>query len=98
MTAATKPSVFDAGLPVLDYDITATPPQDIYPQFRAAQQQAPIALGPVGPEVLSYELARTVLRDPPGSGIAGNSPVRPRHHVGSAVGPGDAQHPEHGRC
>ncbi|SEH71237.1 Cytochrome P450 [Mycolicibacterium rutilum] len=63
MTAATKPSVFDAGLPVLDYDITATP-QDIYPQFRAAQQQAPIALGPVGPEVLSYELARTVLRDP----------------------------------
>lgn len=60
---ATKPSVFDAGLPTLTYDITATP-QDIYPEFRAAQQQAPIALGPIGPEVLSYDLARTVLRDP----------------------------------
>ena len=64
MTLGTaKPSVFEAGLPVLTYDITDTP-QDIYPQFRAAQQVAPIALGPVGPEVLSYELARTVLRDP----------------------------------
>lgn len=58
-----KPSVFDAGLPTLDYDFTATP-QEIYPQFRAAQQVAPIALGPVGPEILSYELARTVLGDP----------------------------------
>ena len=58
-----KPSVFDAGLPILDYDFTATP-QEIYPQVLAAQQQAPIALGPIGPEVLSYELARTVLGDP----------------------------------
>lgn len=61
MTAA--PSVFEAGLPTLDYDFTATP-QEIYPQFRAAQQRAPIALGPVGPEVLTYGLARTVLGDP----------------------------------
>jgi cytochrome P450 len=60
---AAKPSVFDAGLPTLEYDVTATP-QQIYPQFRAAQQIAPIALGPIGPEVLSYDLARTVLRDP----------------------------------
>jgi cytochrome P450 len=60
---AAKPSVFDAGLPTLQYDFTATP-QEIYPQFLAAQQAAPIALGPIGPEVLSYELARTVLRDP----------------------------------
>src|SRR3954454_10919591 len=58
-----KPSVFDAGLPTLTYAVTDTP-QKIYPQFRAAQQVAPIALGPIGPEVLSYELARTVLRDP----------------------------------
>ncbi|HKV18471.1 MAG TPA: cytochrome P450 [Mycobacterium sp.] len=62
-TDTTNPSVFDAGLPVLSYDFTDTP-QDIYPQFHAAQQTAPIALGPIGPEVLSYELARTVLRDP----------------------------------
>ena len=64
MTVGTaKPSVFDADLPVLNYDVTDTP-QEIYPQFRAAQQVAPIALGPVGPEVISYELARTVLGDP----------------------------------
>jgi cytochrome P450 len=60
---AAKPSVFDAGLPTLEYDVTDTP-QEIYPQFRAAQEAAPIALGPIGPEVLSYDLARTVLRDP----------------------------------
>ena len=47
-----KPSVFDAGLPTLNYDFTETP-QDICPQFRAAQRAAPIALGPIGPEVLS---------------------------------------------
>jgi cytochrome P450 len=60
---AAKPSVFEAGLPSLSYDLTDTP-QQIYPQFRTAQQEAPIALGPIGPEILSYELARTVLRDP----------------------------------
>ncbi|OBB43702.1 cytochrome P450 [Mycobacterium sp. 852002-51961_SCH5331710] len=58
-----KPSIFDAELPTLTYDITATP-QEIYPQFQAALRQAPVALGPIGPEVLSYELARTILRDP----------------------------------
>lgn len=64
MTAPTaKPSVFDAGLPTLEYGFTDSP-QQIYPQFRAAQQIAPVALGPIGPEVLSYEMARTVLRDP----------------------------------
>ncbi|MGV0779114.1 cytochrome P450 [Mycolicibacterium sp. XJ775] len=58
-----KPSVFDAGLPTLDYSVTDTP-QQIYSQFREAQEVAPIALGPIGPEVLSYEMARAVLRDP----------------------------------
>ena len=62
--------VFDAGLPTLDYDLTAAP-ADVYPQLQAAQRLAPIALGPFGPEILSYELVRTVLRDsrfqvPPG--------------------------------
>jgi cytochrome P450 len=61
--SAARPSVFEAGLPTLRYELTDTP-QQIYPQFRAAQKQAPIALGPIGPEILSYELARTVLRDP----------------------------------
>jgi cytochrome P450 len=63
-------NVFDAGLPVLSYEFADTP-ADVYPQIQAAQQQSPIALGPYGPEVLSYELVRTVLRDtrfqiPPG--------------------------------
>jgi cytochrome P450 len=69
-----SPSVFDAGLPTLDYDLTTTPAQ-LYPRLLAAQQQAPIALGPFGPEVLSHELVRTVLRDsrfqiPPGLSLA----------------------------
>jgi cytochrome P450 len=64
------PDVFDAGLPVLSYQLADTP-TDVYPRIQAAQQQSPIALGPYGPEVLSYELARTILRDtrfqiPPG--------------------------------
>ena len=68
------PSVFDGGLPTLDYDLNTTPAQ-VYPQFLAAQQQASIALGPFGPEVLSYELVRAVLRDnrfqvPPGFNLA----------------------------
>ena len=75
MTAGTAtPSVFDAGLPTLDYDLDTTPAQ-LYPRLLAAQRQAPIALGPFGPEVLSYDLVRTVLRDsrfqiPPGLNLA----------------------------
>jgi cytochrome P450 len=73
-TSTATPSVFDAGLPTLDYDLTTTPAQ-VYPQLLAAQQQASIALGPFGPEVLSYELVRSVLRDgrfqiPPGLNLA----------------------------
>ena len=64
------PNVFDAGLPTISYDFTDTP-DDVYPRIHAVQQRAPIALGPYGPEVLSYELVRAVLRDsrfriPPG--------------------------------
>ena len=71
MTVRTAgPSVFDAGLPIVEYDLTATPAQ-IHPQILAAQSLAPVALGPLGPEILSYDLVRTVLRDsrfqvPPG--------------------------------
>ena len=44
---------------------------EVYPRFRAAQEQSPLALGPFGPELLSYHLVRSVLRDerfqpPPG--------------------------------
>lgn len=73
-TQTAAPSVFDAGLPTLTYDITDTP-SDVYPEIIAAQKHAPIALGPLGPEILSYELARSVLRDtrfviPPGIHLA----------------------------
>ncbi|MDZ4266637.1 MAG: cytochrome P450 [Mycobacterium sp.] len=66
----TLPSVFDAGLPTLSYDLTATP-GEVWSQFQDAQRRAPIAIGPLGPEVLSYEFARAILRDtrfttPPG--------------------------------
>ncbi|WP_319445143.1 MULTISPECIES: cytochrome P450 [unclassified Mycobacterium] len=64
------PSVFDAGLPTLRYDHTESP-AEVYPRIRLAQRDSPIAIGPLGPEILGYELTRAVLRDtrfgiPPG--------------------------------
>lgn len=63
ITAQHCPSVFAAGLPTIDYDHAAHP-GDAYQITRAALAQAPIALGPHGPEILSYDLVRAVLRDP----------------------------------
>lgn len=57
------PSVFDAGLPTLHYDITETV-HDVAPRIREVRRQSAIAIGPLGPEVLGYELAREILRDP----------------------------------
>ena len=71
MTVCTFPaSVFDADLPTLAYGAEETP-AEVCPRLQAAQRQAPVALGPFGPEVLSYHLVRAVLRDarfqiPPG--------------------------------
>ncbi|SPM38735.1 Cytochrome P450 [Mycobacterium numidiamassiliense] len=71
MTVGTAPaSVFDSDLPTLDYAAEESP-AEVYPRLRAAQREAPIAIGPFGPEVLSYRLVRSVLRDtrfqiPPG--------------------------------
>ncbi len=70
----TAPNVLDAGLPTFSYDFTATP-QDILEDVRTAQSRAPIAIGPLGPEILSYDLARDMLRDsrfrlPPGLSLA----------------------------
>jgi cytochrome P450 len=63
-TVGTKsPSVFDAGLPVIAYE-QAQNPAEAHRLIRQARMQGPIALGPHGPEVLNYELVRTVLRDP----------------------------------
>jgi cytochrome P450 len=57
------PSVFDAGLPSLDY-LQVQDPEDAHRAISDARRQAPIALGALGPEVLTYDLVRTVLRDP----------------------------------
>ncbi|OBF98620.1 cytochrome [Mycobacterium sp. 852002-51152_SCH6134967] len=74
MTVTSAPNVFDAALPAFSYGLTATP-HDILDDVRAAQARAPIAIGPFGPEILSYELSREILRDsrfrlPPGITLA----------------------------
>jgi cytochrome P450 len=61
VTAAT-PSVFDAGLPPLPY-FDPGYQDDPHCLNRVAREQAPIAMGPLGPEVLAYDLVQTVLRD-----------------------------------
>ena len=58
-----SPSVFDLALPTIAYP-DARNPDECHHIIGLARQQAPIALGPYGPEVLSYDLVRTVLRDP----------------------------------
>ena len=56
-------SVFDAGLPAVDYE-DAQSPDEAHDIIGRARRQAPIALGPYGPDILAYDLVRTVLRDP----------------------------------
>ncbi|QZT57342.1 cytochrome P450 [Mycolicibacterium austroafricanum] len=74
VVSPTVANVFDAGLPTLTYDVFSTP-AEVWPDLHDAQRTAPIAIGPMGPEVLSYEMARAVLRDtrftiPPGINLA----------------------------
>jgi cytochrome P450 len=57
------PSVFDAALPTIDYEHCQSPDQ-AHEIINEARRRAPIAIGPHGPELLSYELVRTLLRDP----------------------------------
>jgi cytochrome P450 len=56
------PSVFDAGLPAIAYD-HLTDPDEAHRVLSQARRRAPTAMGPHGPEVLTYELVHTVLRD-----------------------------------
>ncbi|MCK0173343.1 cytochrome P450 [Mycolicibacterium sp. F2034L] len=67
-------TIQEVGAPVVDYE-TADSPAEAHRLLAAARAQGPVATGPHGPEVLSYELARTVLRDdrfatPKGLGLA----------------------------
>ena len=61
--ARSCPNVFEAGLPTIAYDHLCDP-FEAHQIIAEAREQAPLAIGPHGPEVLSYELVRTVLRDP----------------------------------
>jgi len=55
-------SVFDLALPSIAYH-ESRDPDEVHRLIRQARRQSPIALGPYGPEVLTYDLVRTVLRD-----------------------------------
>lgn len=71
--STTCPNIFEAGLPALDYH-HLTDSEEVHRQIAQARERASIALGPFGPECLTYDLVRTVLRDArfiavPGFGI-----------------------------
>jgi cytochrome P450 len=55
--------VFDAELPTLAYEHLDNP-AEAHRLIAQARSQAPIAIGAHGPELLTYELVRSVLRDP----------------------------------
>lgn len=55
-------SVFEADLPTVEYE-QATSPDEAHRNLRKALEQGPIAMGAHGPEILSYDLVRTTLRD-----------------------------------
>ena len=60
--SATVPSVFDVRLPALPY-FDPDYQRDPHGMNRRAMMQGPLALGPLGPEALSYEAVEQVLRD-----------------------------------
>jgi cytochrome P450 len=55
-------TTIETELPAIAYEHARTP-EEAHELIRQAQRQGPIAMGPHGPEVLTYELVRTVLRD-----------------------------------
>lgn len=58
-----RPSVFEADLPTISYE-NAQHPDEAHAIIREARARAPMAMGPYGPELLSYDLVHAVLRDP----------------------------------
>jgi hypothetical protein len=55
-------AIEDIAFPAICYDAD-TDPDELRAMLAEAQRQGSIALGPYVPEVLSYDLVRTVLRD-----------------------------------
>jgi cytochrome P450 len=74
MTVDLRPrTVFEADVPTVAYEDTSCP-DEAFRNIGKALDQGPIAMGAHGPEILSYELVRTTLRDsrfctPPGLGL-----------------------------
>ncbi|OBK10981.1 cytochrome P450 [Mycobacterium asiaticum] len=62
-TTIDRPNVFDAGLPTVNYE-HAQHPDEAHAIIREARARAPIAMGPYGPELLTYDLVHAALRDP----------------------------------
>jgi len=55
-------TVFEAGLPTINYG-HAQHPDEAHAIISQARAKAPIAIGPYGPELLTYDLVHTALRD-----------------------------------
>jgi cytochrome P450 len=63
MTVANRSAnAFELALPPIAYH-EATDPDEVHRRIRQARERSPIAMGPYGPELLTYDLVRTVLRD-----------------------------------
>ncbi|MEE3064449.1 MAG: cytochrome P450 [Actinomycetota bacterium] len=62
MTTHALPTLDQVELPEIAYDDAGTI-DEVHDVLRRAREQGPFALGPFGPEVLTYDLVRTVLRD-----------------------------------
>jgi cytochrome P450 len=56
------PSIFEVDMPTIEYGDDPSP-DEAHRALRQAHRLAPIAMGPLRPEVLDYDLVRTVLRD-----------------------------------
>jgi cytochrome P450 len=63
MTTTICPTVWEVGLSSLAYD-HLTDPDEAHRAIAEARRHGPMVMGTHGPELLSYELARTMLRDP----------------------------------
>ena len=55
-------TVLETDLPTIAYE-HAQSPREAHELIRQARRRGPIAMGPHGPEMLAYDLVRTVLRD-----------------------------------
>jgi cytochrome P450 len=63
ITVSGCPSVFEAGLPTINY-AGAEHPDEAHAIISQARNKASIAIGPYGPELLTYDLVHAALRDP----------------------------------